>query len=255
MNLSIQKIAIVGLGNVGTQLTYAFDVQNFPLTQVYSRNLEHAQKIANELNLECVKSLAEISADLCIVCVSDDVINSVVNQLPKTVKIAYTSGSVRLQDLDRKHEMGVFYPLQSFSKGRKINLFEVPFLIESTDTIFSQELFDLAYKISRNVQFMNSNKRRELHLAAVFMNNFVNHQIYLAEQIAEKFSLDKTLLYPLLKETVDKAIENGAFSAQTGPAKRNNQNVIHAQEEMLGGMQKEIYQLMTKSIIDTYDKL
>ncbi len=252
----IQTIAIVGLGNVGSQLAKAFDNLAIPIQQVYNRNHSIAEALANEINAQAVTSLSEIKTDLCIIAVADDAIETVIHQIPKSVKIAYTSGGVKLQDLERKENIGVFYPLQSFSKGRTINLFEVPFFIEATDIDFAQQLFDLAWKISRKVQFVDSEQRRKIHLAAVFINNFVNHQIYIAEKLANTYKFDKALLYPLLRETIEKAIENGAYDSQTGPAKRNDKSVIEAQTNLLSGNDKAIYELITKSIIETYhDKL
>ncbi len=248
----IQTIAIVGLGNVGSQLAKAFDNLAIPIQQIYNRNQAIAEALANEINAQAVTSLSEIKTDLCIIAVADDAIETVIHQIPKSVKIAYTSGGVKLQDLERKENIGVFYPLQSFSKGRTINLFEVPFFIEATDIDFAQQLFDLAWKISRKVQFVDSKQRRKIHLAAVFINNFVNHQIYIAEKLATTYKFDKALLYPLLRETIEKAIENGAYDSQTGPAKRNDKSVIEAQTNLLSGRDKAIYELITKSIIETY---
>lgn len=250
---SIQSIAIAGLGNVGSQLAQAFSDAGIPVKELYSRNKELTRSWADKLHTKAVDSLSNISSDICIVCVSDSAVEEVISQLPVTIKTAYTSGSIQLQDLSRSGQIGVFYPLQTFTKGRKVNLFEVPFLIEAENPDFAKQLFDLAWKISRKVMYMGSEERRKVHLAAVFVNNFVNHQLYIAEQLASQYDFDKSLLYPLLEETVRKAMEQGAFSSQTGPARRNDLNVIQAQEAMLSGAAKEIYQVLTKSIISTYN--
>lgn len=250
---SIQSIAIAGLGNVGSQLAQAFSDAGISVKELYSRNQELTRSWADKLNAEAVDSLSNVSSDICIVCVSDNAVEEVIRQLPGTTKAVYTSGSIQLQDLSRPGQIGVFYPLQTFTAGRTVNLFEVPFLIEAKDPDFAKQLFDLAWKISRKVMYMNSEERRKVHLAAVFVNNFVNHQLYIAEQLANQYDFDKSLLYPLLEETVGKAIEQGAFSSQTGPARRNDLNVIQAQEAMLSGTVKEIYHILTKSIISTYN--
>lgn len=250
---SIQSIAVAGLGNVGSQLVQAFSDAGVTIKELYSRNQDLARSWADRLNVKAVDSLSDISSDLCIVCVSDSAVEEVIRQLPVTTKVAYTSGNIQLQDLSRSVQTGVFYPLQTFTKGRKINLFEVPFLIEAKEPDFAKQLFDLAWIISRKVMYMDSEERRKIHLAAVFVNNFVNHQLYIAEQLASQYDFDKSLLYPLLEETVGKVMEQGAFSSQTGPARRNDLNVIRAQEAMLSGIVKEIYQVLTKSIISTYN--
>ena len=250
---SIQSIAIAGLGNVGSQLAQAFSDVGVPVKELYSRDQDLARNWADKLNAKALDSLSDISSDLCLVCVSDSAVEEVISQLPSATKAAYTAGSIQLEDLSRSGQTGVLYPLQTFTKGRKINLFEVPFLIEAKNPDFAKQLFDLAWKISRKVMYMDSEERRKVHLAAVFVNNFVNHQIYIAEQLASQYNFDKSLLYPLLEETVGKAMEQGAFSSQTGPARRNDLNVIQAREAMLSGTAKEIYQVLTKSIISTYN--
>lgn len=256
MIASVRNIAIVGLGNVGIQLLQAFNEIHFPVKQVYNRNQETAVKFAKEMNAEAISDLKYLDVDLCIVSVSDSAVAEVISQIPSHIKVAYTSGSVQLKDIERKKDVGVFYPLQTFTKDRAISLFEVPFFIEANDTDFAQQLFDLAWKISRKVQFMNSENRKEVHLAAVFINNFVNHQIHIAEKLSERYKFDIELLYPLLQETVSKALDKGAKEAQTGPAKRNDQNVIQAHLEMLDESDKKVYQVISESIIKTYyDKL
>ena len=144
--------------------------------------------------------------------------------------------------------------MQTFSKERTVAIFEVPFLIEANSVDFAQELFDLAWQISRKVSFASSAERKVYHLAAVWMNNFTNHLIYQSKEILDKNELNWEYLLPLLKETVNKLDSMNPHDAQTGPARRNDQTIIHQQEEMLSGIPKEIYTLLTKSIIDIYKK-
>lgn len=248
-----KSIALVGLGNVGTQLAdYLLD-NGFHLTQIFVRDFSKIPVKIKASNIEIVNDLKAISTDYCIVCVSDSSLNTVINQIPENVKIGFTSGSIGLSNLDRKENMGVFYPLQTFTTNRTVDWKQIPFLIESNDEGFQQELLQLANEISSNVQIVNSTKRREIHLAAVFINNFINHQIFLAEEIARNYQFDVKLLHPLLKETIEKAISLGAYDSQTGPAKRKDENVIEAHIKMLDSDQfKSIYKVLTQSIISTY---
>jgi predicted short-subunit dehydrogenase-like oxidoreductase (DUF2520 family) len=251
---SIQTISIIGTGNVAFHLGSAFLDRGIQIKSIFGRNSEKASQLADFLKSEVCSSLGSIEGDLILICVSDDAINSVIEQLPSNLKIAYTSGSVDLQQFSQHNNIGVLYPLQTFSKDRNVEIFEVPFLIEANSVDFAQELFDLAWQISRKVSFASSPERKVYHLAAVWMNNFTNHLIYQSKEILDKRELNWEYLLPLLKETVNKLDSMNPHDAQTGPARRNDQTIIHQHEEMMSGTQKEIYTLLTKSIIDTYKK-
>ncbi len=254
MSKSIQSVSIIGAGNVASQLSEELQYNGIKISAVYSRNMESARKLANHLNCEAVSSLNHLpEKDLLLLCISDDAIESVLRQIPELYSVAYTSGSVVLSELPERKDLGVFYPLQTFSKQKKVNLFEVPFLIEATNTEFAQSLFDLAWKLSRKVQFATSEERKHLHLGAVLVNNFTNHMAFLAKDHLEKHQLDWELLKPLLQETFEKLKTAAPFDAQTGPARRNDQHTIDEHISMLNGLPKEIYEVISRSIQQTYN--
>jgi predicted short-subunit dehydrogenase-like oxidoreductase (DUF2520 family) len=251
---SIQTISIIGTGNVAFHLGSAFLDRGIQIKSVFGRNSDNASQLANLFKSEVCSSIASIEGDLILICVSDDAIKSIIEQLPINLKIAYTSGALELQQFSQHKNIGVLYPLQTFSKNRTVEIFEVPFLIEANSVDFAQELFDLAWQISRKVSFASSSERKVYHLAAVWMNNFTNHLIYQSKEILDKRELNWEYLLPLLKETVNKLDSMNPYDAQTGPARRNDQTIIHQHEEMLSGTPKEIYTQLTKSIIDIYKK-
>lgn len=254
----ITSISIIGTGNVAFHLGNAFFEKGIRIDAVYNRTKSKATELAVRWNAIATESVNDLNSDLILVCISDVAINEVINQLPADIPVAYTSGAIGIHEISRKKNIGVLYPLQSFSKDKTIDLFEVPFLIEADSIELSQNLFDLAWKVSRNVSYVNSEDRKKYHLAAVWVNNFTNHMVYQAKNYLDKESLDFNILLPLLAETADKLKTLDPYAAQTGPAKRNDQQTIHAHEEMLFGITKELYTLISKSITDTYfphDKL
>lgn len=249
----IQTISIIGAGNVASQLAQVLVGNGVKILSVTSKTNTSAQILAKELNCDVISNLSEIpNCDLVLVCVDDDAIDQVISQIPSHLSVAYTSGSVEIKSISTRENLGVFYPLQTFSKTRKVDIFEVPFLIEANNTHFAQALFDLAWKISRNVQFMNSEQRKKIHVGAVIVNNFTNHLVYLADQYFKENQLDWKILEPLLKETLAKLEKTSPYDAQTGPARRNDQVIIEKHLEMLNGNTKEIYQVISESILKTY---
>ncbi len=246
-----EKISIVGLGNVGSHLYAAFLQEGISVTHVVSRSKPSESILTQSIWLKNSEELPK--NQLVIVCVPDDSIREVLTHIPAQCPVAYTSGSVELPQLPERQKLGVFYPLQTFTKGKEVNIFEVPFFIEARDNEFASELFDLAWKISRKVSYASSEERKKLHLAAVFINNFTNHLAHISKTYLEKHELDFNHLKPLLKETAHKLETQDPFDAQTGPARRNDQSVIEEQLRALNDpIQKELYRLFSKSIHQTY---
>ena len=251
MKQAIQKLSIVGIGNVGSHLYDAFKQENIEVTHVFSRS-QPSEDILD--SSEWVNDLGQLpSGQLVLVCVPDDLISSIISEIPADCPIAYTSGSVELNQLHERDELGVFYPLQTFTKGSPINVFEVPFFIEARSTDFASKLFDLAWVISRKVSYASSAERKKLHLAAVFINNFTNHLAHISKSYLDHQNLDFEHLKPLLKETARKLESQDPIDIQTGPARRNDKEIIQDHIDALEDpLQKEIYRLLSKSIHQTY---
>ena len=81
--------------------------------------------------------------------------------------IVHTAGSVPLDILGRSDNAGVLYPLQTFSKGRIVNMKAVPFFIEATDEHTLGVIKDLAMVIGSSSHQCVSERRKCLHIAAV----------------------------------------------------------------------------------------
>lgn len=249
-----EHITIIGTGNVASQLSKSFRKNGITISHVFGRDVYKANVLAEDIDAKICTSLVDLPNQLTILCVSDDAIKEVVENIDPKIPIAYTSGSVQISSLPQKENLGVFYPLQTITKDREINFFEVPIFIESNNDYFTQTLFDLAWKISRTVKYATSEERSKLHLAAVFVNNFTNHILHLAQELCIKEDVDFDHLRPLLKETIAKIDIHSAFDNQTGPAKRSDQVVIQSQMDKLNGTTKAVYEVITKSILKTYNK-
>lgn len=249
----IKRVVFIGAGNVAFHLAKNLYDQEIEILGIYARTLHKSKEIAQLVSADLYESLEEIPAcDLVLVCVNDDQISAVLEKLPPGQAIAYTSGTVQLTDLPKRDKMGVFYPLQSFSKARSLDLFQVPFLIEANTTEFAQKLFELAWKLSPKVSFASSEDRKKYHLAAVFVNNFANHLSCIADEILQKDQLDFNLLLPLMEESVSKLKTLSPLAAQTGPARRKDFKTIEMQKAALEGNSLKIYEILTKSILDKY---
>lgn len=251
----IKSIALIGAGNVGSQLGIYLNELGLTISYVMSRNRQSALKLASKVGAQVIQEWNEdYQVDLVLICVSDDAITHVVNQFPKHQRMAYTSGSVLLSSFPAELMLGVFYPLQTFSIGRTVDFKTVPLLVEASTIEFGNELLNLAKKCSDQVQFTSSFERKKIHISAVLVNNFTNHLIYIAQQFLNKHDLNFDLLKPLMLETISKLDQFEPFEAQTGPARRNDLKIIQEHLKMLSEDEKVIYQVLTDSILKTYNK-
>lgn len=251
------KIVIIGAGNVALHLYNAFsENEKTMVTQVYNRNI-HAISFIDPAVTQATNQLSELKeADIYIICVKDDAVTGISGKLPfKNKLVVHTSGSIPNDNLNDTNRRGVFYPLQTFSKDKKVDFHTVPICIEAENKEDLKFIETLAKSISSNVYEVNSDQRKSLHLAAVFVNNFVNHMYYIGNEICKENHIPFKILQPLIKETAEKVINLDPVEAQTGPAKRNDLQIIEMHTAQLKNIKhNEIYKLLTKSIQETYGR-
>jgi predicted short-subunit dehydrogenase-like oxidoreductase (DUF2520 family) len=249
------KIVLIGGGNLAYHLANQIIVsKGLQLVQIYNRNLAKIEifnsvtKITNDLN-----ELRD--ADIYIIAISDNSISSFSKKLNLQNKlVVHTSGAMSLNNLKSNSNKGVFYPLQSFSKNKKINFSNVPICIEAENKEDYNLLERLAKQINSPVYKVTSEKREKLHVAAVFVNNFTNHLYHLGEEICLEEKLPFEILKPLIKETSNKIKRLSPKEVQTGPARRNDTETIDKHLELLTQNKQEIYKLLSNSIAKTYGK-
>lgn len=250
------SVVLLGAGNVATHLFKAFQKSgDIVVKQWFNRHLEAIQTYKNEV--EVTDALSDLKeADVYIIAVSDDAISDLSSELPFSGRlVVHTSGSVGIHDLDRKHERGVFYPLQTFSKDADVDFKNVPICIEVIDKEHLKVLKSLADALNSKSQRVNTNQRRALHLAAVYVNNFTNQLYRVAHEITESEGVDFDILKPLILETAKKVQNLSPYMAQTGPAKRNDKRTIKKHLKLLENEHhKAIYELLTSSIQHTHGR-
>ena len=250
------RIFIIGTGNVATHLSAALLKAGHDIAGVCGRDFSHTEELAKKLNVKPFSSVSSIPADAeaYLISVSDDSIADVAAQMPDVEGIvAHTAGSVPMNALARFQNHGVFYPLQSFSKSRAIDMSRVPLCIEGCDGNTAGTLMALARTLSYDVRPMTSEQRAHLHLAAVFASNFANCMYTEAENILKKNDIPFDIMRELIAETAAKAADMGPTAAQTGPARRGDIQVMSRQLELLPdiGLQK-MYSFVSGRIQDRY---
>jgi len=248
----IETVAFVGSGKVANGLATIFHNAGFIITGISSRNKETGKALAQIVDAPFFDSQLELKADLILIAVADQHVSEIVKCFPAEQLVAFTAGSISLEAVNSNENRAVFYPLQTFTEGRNLSVNQIPILLETKLLEAANCLKLVCEKIGFQFQFCDSEKRKYLHLSAVFVNNFANHLVYLAKEESDKNMLDWRLFEPLLAETFEKLKFLSPFEAQTGPAKRNDTAIIEKHLKLLTGRKKEIYALLSKSITETF---
>lgn len=251
------KVSIIGSGNVARHLIHAFQSNSeIELVKVFARNKKSLTHLLDSNSVTSDYTQLQ-AADVYIIAVSDDAIAEVSSQLPfENQLVVHTSGTVPLTTLESKNHRGVFYPLQTFSKDKAVNFKTIPICLEAENEKDLQTLNQIASTISDAVYQINSEQRKALHVAAVFVNNFVNHLYQMGNEICDNNNVPFEILKPLIQETANKIVSLSPKEAQTGPAKRNDLTTIEAHQQFLTDENlSTIYTLLTQSIQNNGKKL
>ncbi|MBE6333542.1 MAG: DUF2520 domain-containing protein [Bacteroidales bacterium] len=251
------KIVVLGAGNVAHHLVPALLHAGHDVCQIYSRSEGSAQSLSKKSGLPYTTKIDDIfrDADIYIITISDDVIANMAKVLKcnNDPLVIHTAGSIPMNVLHTasKH-YGVMYPLQTFTKSRELDFSSIPLFVEGSSNEDLKRVKTLAESLSNTVTILSSEKRKAMHLAAVWACNFANHMYAIGGKILAENGLDFSLLRPLIAETADKAMELHPIDAQTGPAKRKDRGVLSMHRELMKGKHSRmaLYNSISDSIAE-----
>lgn len=252
----MSTITFIGSGNVATHLARAFHTAGHQIVQIWSREYDHAEALANQVFAEPIDKLGLLypTADVYILAVADDALFDLALDLQlRDALVLHTAGGVSLnvlKPISRKY--GVLWSPQTFIRDVAMNYGEVPFCIEGCNEATEKAIMELAKSVSKNVYPIDSQQRQWLHLAAVMVNNFGNCINALAQDLVTEHGMDFAILHPLVTLTAEKIKQGNLWQQQTGPARRRDQKTIDNQRRLLADNEQmlALYDLMTKQIED-----
>jgi len=262
------SVSFIGYGNLAYRLSIAFKMAGIEVPYICGRDNGEAAKLAHILNKQEYASTTLVKtkstttpssidgSDIVLLAVPDDAIVGVaqksLNEIPgirqgETV-VLHCSGASDISLLSDIPHHGVLYPLMTLSKTKPIDTGLIPFFLEYSDNNVKDRLIGICTAIGSQYKESNSAERLKLHLAAVYISNFVNYLYGLAYDISAP---NQMFLMQLAIETVRKAFLYGhPKMVQTGPAKRGDVETLHKHLELLESMpeHKFIYEAMSKLI-------
>lgn len=251
-------VILFGAGNVASHIGPALQATGYEIAAVVSRRASSAQALAEKLSAAALTFEHHPkypAADICLYAVSDDALPLLARQVaasyPEAVHV-HTSGSTAADVFSPfVASYGVLYPMQTFTKGAPLNFRDIPCFIEGSDAHATDVITRMAESLSAHVTPLGFEARRDLHLAAVWACNFVNHCYNQAADIISRHpELSFDMLLPLIDETARKVHRLSPREAQTGPAVRYDRRIIDMQSQRLAHtpLSRDIYQLMSRSI-------
>lgn len=253
--MEVKNISIIGTGNIAWAYAHAFYTAGIEIHSIMGRKLSQAEDIANQVRAEAYSDYAWVEkSDLILLCVSDDAITEVADQIRPYVDkniVIHSAGSRSKSLLDAFDMHGVLWPVQTISKGEEVNWVDTPLIFDANDPEAASALRNIASQISNKVEMRNDAERRLIHLAAVWANNFSNHMYAEASEILDVAQVPFSILMPIIKETVEKLENKTPKEAQTGPASRNDEESLKNHMEILNKLdsaKSALYKLISDRI-------
>ncbi len=249
------NICIIGSGNISTNLGFELKKSDYNINRICSRNESSGKKLAKKLGADYTKNIdIPKKTDLVIIGVPDDQIQ-IVSKKIKSKAVIHTSGTKKIEILKKcSNNYGVIWPIQTFSK-KNINFKNIPICIETNNEKFEKFLKKIFEKSSKSIFNFNYETRKIVHLAAVFSCNFLNHLLYISNDLLENEKIDFSILKSIIQETTKKALNNSIKKSQTGPAVRKDFKTIEKHLRILSKPEKkkyiDVYKSITNSIINS----
>ena len=249
------RVVLVGAGNMATAIAVAMDKAGNTPVAVWSRTAESAQMLAERVGTKWCCDIESLpQADVVIISIVDSALREVAAMVAAKYPhalILHTAGSVPMSALHQcgAKRYGVLYPMQTVNKNCVVSLEDVTVFVEACDDAVAEEIDALARTISNKVVYASSEQRCYLHVAAVFACNFSNAVYNMASELLEKHGLPFEAMLPLIDEAARKVHRMSPTEAQTGPARRGDENVMNAHKAMLDDELANIYEALSNYIM------
>ena len=200
-----------------------------------------------------LRPASELRAHRGLLAVPDNAIAEVSEALskvlPPTLPIFHTSGATPIDRINAyfRHR-GVLWPIRSLLRGEPVtDWHDLPLVVYASDSPTRTYIEQLARGLSDTVAYLDDTQRAQLHLAAVFSNNFVTALYDVAHQLCQQHGIPFELLLPIIRNTAAQQDGSPPRDRQTGAAARRDTVTI---ERHLALLTNHTYRNLYRSLTD-----
>ncbi|HKT25870.1 MAG TPA: DUF2520 domain-containing protein [Terriglobales bacterium] len=244
------EVAIIGAGTLASALARALHSKGYRVSEIVSRSnpqsLRRARMLASRIQSSATTiQAAEMSADIVWICVPDDAIAPLAEQMAderdwRGKIVVHSSGALSsdaLEPLRRKGaEVASAHPLMTFVSSSQPKLKGVPFALEGTakaltavETIIN-DFEAQAFRIART-------EKAAYHAFGFFSSPAIVALIAAAMDVGKLAGLDgkraRALMEPIVRQTIDNCFRTSPQQAFSGPVRRGDVETIRKHLEVL----------------------
>jgi predicted short-subunit dehydrogenase-like oxidoreductase (DUF2520 family) len=218
----LDSIAIVGAGRLGTALTAALEAAGQPVRGPLGRGADPS------------------GAATVLLCVPDREIAAVAAAIPPGALVGHCSGATGLTAL-APHEGFSLHPLMTVPAGSDGAAFAGAGCAVDGATPRALAVAEaLAARLGMRATRVRDGDRAAYHAAAAFIANFVMALEGAAERLAATAGVDRAMLVPLARATVETWAQRGAADALTGPIVRGDEETVARQRAAVADRTPEL---------------
>lgn len=249
----MHRIAVIGTGNLAWHLAPAL------------KRLRHQVMIVTRANrgisgwpVEVVgfEDLAGREPTMVFIAVPDARIIEVSEQLstmlPAKTPVFHTSGATAMKKINSVFgNRGVMWPIRSLIKGDRITTWrDLPIAYQASNPATLALIKSIADDLSWTTFELDSQQRGQLHLAAVFSNNFVTWMYQISYELCQEKNIPFSTLLPIIRNTATRQKGTEPRLMQTGAAARRDKVTMDKHLKLLNGHPEfaRLYRLMSHLI-------
>lgn len=220
----LRRAAVVGAGRLGTALTSALRAAGLTVDGPLGRG-------ANPRD-----------ADAVLLCVPDGQIAAAASVVTPGPLVGHCSGATGLDAL-AGHEAFALHPLMTFPRDGAPRFAGAGCTVAGTTPRALAAARELAARLGMRAVEIADADRPAYHAAAAIASNFLVTIEGAAERLAATTGVDRALLAPLVRASIDDWVERGAQAALTGPIVRGDDGTVARQRAAIGERTPELLPL------------
>ncbi len=251
--LKPKRIVVVGSGRLAEALLASPALTHHNHVELAARNLVRQQQLCADFH--CLPFDANNTHEATVLlCVNDSALAETAATFGHIARVMVHFSGTSAPIEGENYDSAVMWPVHSFGEKERPVWTQIPWVTEHRGHEAERFVSDFLAALGCTSVMLDVQQRRQLHLAAVVMNNFGNHLATLAFEWCTKQGLPASTLQHLVEQTFSRLRFTAPEAAQTGPARRGDNSTIEQHLNMLNAnpQLQEIYRMFSKQIAERY---